>query len=398
LGRLEAADALLQNALGETPARAPRGAIHHALSISAFHGGGIALAHEHNRAALTHFRARGDRSGQAMALSFAGRLATAQGNPNAALEAIQEALQLARALHFVPLLRSALLNASAALLQVGDYEAAAVYLEEGSKLIQDARDPRTQGLYLTHGSAVLRMRGDFGGTLSAYREALALFDAAHAMHPATFERLNLIDLLLDCGQIVEARDLLAETADLITAHGFSDLHVWLEALRVKWALTADQPVRIATLQIALHEPQRLRVDVRHEALLALAAGQLRLGDSRMAIETSGMLRESPESPAENRARATAILLRAHAQHGSVPAWLQSDAQIFLEDKRVSPLAKLDLQHALAETGDETATLEPRRVLRASVQNLALSLPINLRGAFIARWARASASMRLEAAD
>ncbi len=401
LGRLDAAQVLLTRALEIAPVHDLErcAAIQHALSITAFHGGQLTLALHHNATALRSFQTINDERGQAMVLSFAGRLKASLGQPEASLEALQRALGLARGSGFIPLLRSTLLNVAAALLNNGDFADAQRYLDEGAALGQEPQDPRMAGLYLTHSSAAYRARGELGNTLAAYREALALFDGAHAMHPAAFERLSLIELLLESGLAEEAQTTLRTAGRLIETHGFSDLRVWLTALELRLAVGRGGHVNLGPLQVALREATPLRVEIRQEALLALAEGQCHAGQLNAALDTAATVRHPPES----RARGLTTLLRTRAEQGLASAGEINEAHTLLASARVTPLAKLGLRCALTgalELRGEARLAEAARAQsRRLMEQLALSLDAAARAGFLAHWGRFTMlEPRLEAAD
>jgi predicted ATPase/DNA-binding SARP family transcriptional activator len=411
LGRLNDARTLLERALSDALSDTLSdglercAAIRHALSITAFHSGDLELASQHNRAALEAFRILGDERGQGMTLSFAGRLSTSQGQPEAALEVLQSALELARGAQFVPLLRSTLLNIAAVLLNNGDYERAQEYLEEGRALAHEPQDPRMAGLYLTHSSAAYRARGDLGKTIEAYRAALELFDLARAMHPAAFERLSLAELLLECGDTSAARGVLQAAANLIETHGFSDLRIWVEALELRASIAEETRIDLRPLETSLREPDRLRFEIRQEALLSLAEGQRHSRRFVDSIATASRVTHPPEA----RARALATLL--HARVATETNELNDDieeAKALLHSNRVMPVTRLGLRRAmnaaLTARGDTDAAASSHLEMRTMVANLAQTLEPNARALFVAHWRREPAnpaiktSPRLEAAD
>jgi DNA-binding SARP family transcriptional activator len=349
LGRLDEAEPCLRAALDQAPAASLSliGKLHTHLQGCAIQRGDLPLAQTHNEAALRTFEAAGSRLGTARALGGAGLLAGLQGDAQAAIGLLDEALEEARAIGDIALQRTLLLNLFKFTLEAGDLEAAVPRLEEGLALAHEPQDPYLQGVFLNNLGMVHRLRGDYGAALKAIHAALEVADHSGIVQHQVRRRLALAESHLDLGDPPGARTFLNTARQLAEPTGLGEVHAWIEHLYARCELDEGEPGE-ALARLCRLQASGVHIDADDQVRGAWLSGQahLALGAPQKAFDLVCV----PDLPPEPLLRGWLLSARldARSQLGLDSTDDTSRSEELLASRQLYPLESLRLERALAD--------------------------------------------------
>jgi DNA-binding SARP family transcriptional activator/tetratricopeptide (TPR) repeat protein len=349
-GALARADETLRDALARLPAGPSplRGRLLTALGRTALYRGEFTSAGPWLEKAVRVHTALGAQEPLARALFMRGAALLNLGDFDAALTALERARTQAARAGSVPVQRGAILNLVKIHTQRGEVDRAVACLDEGEALSPLYESLEAEGAFLQARYYCHALRGELGRALALVPAVLAHADRCSELYWQVGARQLVVDLLLLLGDLDRAAALLAEAAGLCADD--RDGHhrplveakqAWCELLRGEPAaalarLQALGPVESMTMLEAL--------DVRRHVE---AAARLALGDGAGALAlVADPARSSTE---ESKALQWAVRLRAEAALGGLAPDTRGAVEVLLADEaRLPALEALALRQALAQ--------------------------------------------------
>ncbi len=352
-----------------------RGRFQYALAAAIFDEDDLPTAQDHVEAALKAYRAARDEHGEVESLNLRGHIAQRCGDLKAQ-PMLEQALERARTVGVLSIQRKILLNLAANLMSRTDYEAALPYLEEGLALARDPQDPQLEASYLMHLASLQRSRGDLGAVLDLGSAAFALSEQLGMVRVSLFNRLNLSNFLLDCGDIGSARRMLDQARSLLADRQFAGIMAWCDALEARCDLCEGRAEQAMRRLRALEQLPTPPTAFQHEVLRSLSMAHLRLGRVQAALACIEQMKGS----LENEASALSLQLEATKAH---PKLEDLDrARVLLQKPDLPPTTKLYLYAAfLAVNTDDVL----HREAKALINRLAQTLDEVQREHFLKHW-------------
>jgi tetratricopeptide (TPR) repeat protein len=354
------------------------GEIHNALSRSLIDRGDLIAARIHNEDAVAAYRRAQHLHGEVVAVNLGGWISFLQGETESALAVLLESFERAREYGLVLLQRGIIINLSAVLVTTGQLERAEQFIQQGLQLAREPREPRLEGMFHTHLGHIAERRGNLGGFLEHFVQAIDIFDRVGATAHAISARLNIAHYFLICGNPERAKPLVEQARRAIEASGVQNHHVWLEGLQLRCQMMLHQTFTTTRLEAALAASNRPEVSAR----LDLARAKFELGDATEALELAAGI----ESPPSDHAEALAVQLSAQRA-----LRLHSNAKLeqalnLLSAAEVPALNKLSLYASVIATLEQTSDAQTQRdQAQKLMTKLATTLEVELQARFLEFW-------------
>ncbi|WP_161883206.1 ATP-binding protein [Deinococcus alpinitundrae] len=371
LGRPREGEALLTQALALPGERSALllAQIHNDLSNFTLERGDLALARQHNEAALSGFGADGNTRACAIALNSSARIAHASGDEALALGRLEDALRAARTTGDLHLQVMFLNNMVRLQVDQGHLDQALSALHEGLAVLPEPRDPVHEGMLRSRTADVQRLRGELGQALDNDVSAIALADQIGAVAVQLTRRLHLTRFLLHLGDLDGAGRWLAQAQQLYAND--QEPHLLLEVAHAEFGLRQQQAAAVlARLEPVLAQQGDKQGDEWDWLTLLRGAAYLALGQPALAL---AVLPASLQRPA---LRALGVGIRLHVDANPDT---QLESRVLLSSNQLAPLEKLALIQVLLKAAPEHQALQ-QEYQRLHLR-LAASLPPVLRPQF-----------------
>ncbi|WP_189089162.1 ATP-binding protein [Deinococcus ruber] len=348
----------------------------------------LEAANAFSQEAFTVAHSTHDLRTRAISYNTAARLAMARKERERAIELLEHALADARSVSDVRLQLAFLFNALRLHVEAGGLGTAQLKLEESYRLVPEPRDPRTEADLLKRLAEIQVLRGDLGGGLVSYAQAISAGVPLGWSNKHVERVVGLANLRSQIGDSVGARALM----NALTTGAGGGAHVsdtMIETQLARCELDEGHPDAARTRLLGVADAAHADYsEHRSAALLCLGVAELACAEPQLALEAVRGLEEQNALAAS----ALAVRLRACSLLRLEIGDATGEAQRLLDTARTPPLATLDLLRALALTHPATPPHPWSSAAEHLSSHLSATLPADLQAGFMARWKLPSDSL------
>jgi tetratricopeptide (TPR) repeat protein len=225
--------------------------------------------------ALEAFRLAGNIAGEIETLQGAGLVAMSQGDLEAAAQALQTALELARKIGEMRFQRTMLMNLAAIHLNLGKLEAVRQNLDAVLAMPTETLDPILRCRVHYYFGFYYRLVGQLGQALAHRLEHRQLSQTLESPHEHIISGLGVAVSLLDCGDIKACIQMLDELELIAKEHDLKVPALELQLTRIEAELLGQQAPKPDKIRTILQDQTSTEPEMQMlgQILLARAYGQ-----------------------------------------------------------------------------------------------------------------------------
>jgi DNA-binding SARP family transcriptional activator len=373
MGRLEEADMRLEHGLASAITPDWRGKCLIARCQIQARLGQLELAALLAAEALVAFRLAGDVAGEIEALQGTGLVAMSQGESEAAQQALQTALKLAKKIGEMRFQRSMLMNLAAIHLTLGHLEAVRQNLDELLTMPKDTLDPIMQSRVHYYFGFYYRLIGQLGQALEHRLEHRQLAQTLNSPHEHIISGLGVAVSLLDCGNVQACLQVLYELELIAKEHDLKVPALELQLTRIEAELLTEHPPTPDMIRAIVQDQTSIEpeMEILAQILLARAFGQHHQPKEGLAQ----LHLEDIHPRLKFMHQSTKLSLLAALQQPDKNA-LKTTQTLILKDT-TAPLERFMLRQALLQWLEATAQTRAAQQVRLEVREQLLELAATL---------------------